>query len=148
MMEWLIELNAYHWLGLGLILFAAEALGAAGFLLGAAAAAIALGILTLAVPDLTGATQLSLYALVALVATVLYLKVFREAQDDHPDELNHRSAGLVGHEFELTEPLSGGEGRVQIGDTLWRVSSEKPLEPGTRVRVVAADAMSLQISAS
>ena len=27
-MEWLTEINAYHWIALGLILFAAEALGA------------------------------------------------------------------------------------------------------------------------
>ncbi len=44
-MEWLTEINAYHWLALGLILFAAEALGAAGFLLGTAAAALVVGLL-------------------------------------------------------------------------------------------------------
>ena len=67
-MELFIEINAYHWFALGLVLFAAEALGAAGFLLGAAAAAIVIGVLSLFAPDLDIAAQFSLYALVALVA--------------------------------------------------------------------------------
>ena len=145
-MEWLVEINAYHWFALGLILFAAEALGAAGFLLGAAAGAITLGLLTLALPGLAPAAQLALYAVVSMTATYLYLKVFRDVQDEHPDELNQRAASLIGHEFELTDPLPDGESRIQIGDTFWKVRCETSLAPGTRVRVIGADAMSLEVS--
>lgn len=146
-MDWLIEINAYHWFALGLVLFAAEALGAAGFLLGAAAAAIAIGVLSLFIPGLAVAAQLSLYALVALVATGLYLKVFRTEQADQVgSSLNHRAASLVGYEFDLEERLTTGTNRVQIGDTLWRVGTDAAMESGTRVKVVAADEMSLRLA--
>lgn len=145
-MEWLVEINPYHWFALGLVLLAAEALGAAGFLLGAAAGAIALGLLTLALPGLGLAAQFAIYAVVSITATYLYLKVFRDEQADHPDELNQRAASLIGYEFELSDALPSGESRVQIGDTFWRVRCETSLAPGTRVRVVGADAMSLEVS--
>jgi membrane protein implicated in regulation of membrane protease activity len=146
-MELTFEINPYHWLALGLILFAAEALGAAGFLLGAAAAALVIGLITFVFPDLGLATQFVLYALVAVMATALYLKVFRTEQESEVDELNHRALSLVGHEFDLAEALPRGSSRIQIGDTFWRVESNTALESGTRVRVVAADAMSLRLAA-
>jgi membrane protein implicated in regulation of membrane protease activity len=142
------EINAYHWLALGLILFAAEALGAAGFLLGAGAAALVIGLLTLLVPELGLTLQLSLYAGVAITATFLYLKVFRQEQEENPDSLNQRAQQLIGCEFDLAEALPNGESRIQIGDTFWRVNSDSNLAEGTRVRVAAADAMSLRLIVS
>ena len=146
-MEWLTEINGYHWLALGLLLFAAEALGAAGFLLGTAAAALVVGLLALLLPGLGIATQLTLFAITAVVASYLYLKVFSSEQAAMPDELNRRAETLVGTEFDLAEALPRGTGRVQIGDTFWRVETDGALAGGTRVRVVAADAMSLKVAA-
>lgn len=144
-MEWFTEINAYHWIALGLILFAAEALGAAGFLLGTAAAALLVGLLALLIPGLGLAAQLTLFALVAVTASYLYLKVFTEEQADRPDNLNHRAEHLIGTEFELAGALNNGEGRVQIGDTFWRVRADTTLEQGTRVRVIAAESMLLKL---
>jgi membrane protein implicated in regulation of membrane protease activity len=146
-MEWLTEINAYHWLALGLLLFAAEALGAAGFLLGTAAAALVVGILALMLPGLGIAAELALFAIIAIVASALYLKVFRDEQAATPDSLNHRAESLIGTEFELAEDLPDGGGRVQIGDTFWQVRSEECLAKGARVRVVGADTMHLRLIA-
>jgi len=146
-MEWLTEINAYHWIALGLILFAAEALGAAGFLLGTAAAALVVGLLALVMPELGIATEFALFAVIAVVASLLYLKVFRDEQEATPDELNHRAKGLIGTEFELTETLHGGDGRVQIGDTFWHVHADADIHCGTRVKVVSADTMQLTVAA-
>jgi len=146
-MEWLTEINAYHWLALGLILFAAEALGAAGFLLGTAAAALVVGLLALVMPGLGVATEFVLFAIIAIVASGLYIKVFRDEQAAMPDELNHRAESLIGTEFELPEDLRSGNGRVQIGDTFWHVHADAELTRGARVRVVAADTMQLKVAA-
>ncbi len=145
-MEWMIDINAYHWLALGLLLAAAEALGAAGFLLGTAAAALVVGLVTLAVPGLGLPLSLTLFAGLSIVATALYLKVFRDEQEDQPDMLNHRAEHLVGTEFDLATVLPAGTSRLQIGDTIWRVQADGRIETGTRVRVVGADAMSLRIA--
>ena len=50
-MEIWTDLGAWHWLALGLTLLIAEALGAAGFLIGAAVAAFAMAIVMWMVPD-------------------------------------------------------------------------------------------------
>ncbi len=144
-MDWLTDINAYHWIALGLLLLAAEALGAAGFLLGTAAAALVVGLLVLVAPGLGLPAQLTLFAVVAVVASYLYLKVFRQEQKAVPDELNHPAERLVGTELELTDALPAGTGRVQIGDTFWRVEAEAELPAGARVRVVRADATSLRV---
>ncbi len=146
-MEWLTDINAYHWIALGLILFAAEALGAAGFLLGTAAAALVVGILALSLPGLGIAAELTLFAVIAIAASILYIKVFRDEQVATPDALNHRAESLIGTEFELTRDLPGGGGRVQIGDTFWHVHSNGSLPRGVRVRVTGADAMHLEVTA-
>ena len=146
-MEWLIEINAYHWIALGLILFAAEALGAAGFLLGTAAAALVVGLLSLMMPGLGVATEFVLFAVIAVIASLLYIKVFRDEQEATPDGLNHRAESLIGTEFELTEDLQGGAGRVQIGDTFWHVHADANLSRGARVKVVSADTMQLEVAA-
>lgn len=146
-MEFFTTLTAYHWIALGLILLTAEMLGASGFLLGAAAAAFGMSALVWLLPDLSVAAQVTIYAIGAILATIVYFQLFREAQT-HPARplLNRRASRLVGHKFELSEDLELGTARIQIGDTLWKVHSDVPLTKGTRVEVIATDKMSLEIA--
>lgn len=146
-MDTIFTLTVYHWLVLGLMLLGAEALGAAGFLLGAGIAALVIGVIVFIMPELSTGLQLVLFAVTAVAASYLYLQVFRQAQqDDGAPELNQRAGSLIGHRFELAEPLLDGCGRLQIGDTFWQVSCEEDLSPGTRVEVIAADAMHLRLA--
>ena len=148
MMEFFTSLTLYHWIALGLILLTAEMLGASGFLLGAAAAAFAMAGIVLVIPDLSTGWQLSVYAIAAMVATVVYFQMFRDAQA-HPARpfLNRRAARLIGHQFELPQNIELGSAKVQIGDTLWTVESDTPLAKGTLVEVVDTRSMSLIIAA-
>jgi membrane protein implicated in regulation of membrane protease activity len=83
-----------------------------------------------------------------VVATVLYLKVFRsELAGRSADRLNRRAESLVGHTFALAQALPVGESRLQIGDTFWRVRAPSALSAGTRVKVVAASDMALTLAA-
>ena len=145
-MEYFTDINAYHWFVLGLLLLCAEALGAAGFLLGAAVAALSTGVVAWVAPNLGFGAQVGIFALGTGIATTLYLHVFRDAQArDAAPSLNQRAASLVGHCFTLEAPVEFGEGRVQIGDTFWRVTSENPLPAGSRVKVVDANQMTLTL---
>ena len=60
--------------------------------------------------------------------------------------INQRTTLLIGHEFELTDPVVRGQGRVQLGDTFWRVQCEGDLAAGTAVKVVGADQMTLRLA--
>ncbi|NKC01516.1 MAG: NfeD family protein [Pseudomonadales bacterium] len=148
-MEFFSNITAYHWVALALILLTAEMLGASGFLLGAAAAAFGMGALVWLLPDMSVPLQVTIYAIGAIIATVLYFQLFRDAQA-HPARplLNKRAKRLVGHKFKLEEDLDLGTTRIQIGDTMWKVTSEVPLRSGTLVEVVDTNRMSLVIAAS
>jgi membrane protein implicated in regulation of membrane protease activity len=147
-MDVFTHITAYHWIALGLILLTAELLGAAGFLLGAAVAAFAMGTIVWLVPELGLVWQLGGFVGVAIMATLVYFKVFRNTQLNQERPLLDRQAKrLIGHKFELADDVELGTTRVQIGDTLWRVETEAPLPKGTLVEVVDAKRMSLVIAA-
>ena len=146
-MEFLTQLTAYHWFALGLILFGAEALGTAGFLLGAAVGALANGVLVWMLPELSVGWQLTSFALASVLATAVYFQVFRDAQArDESPPINQRAESLIGHRFKLGERLGNGKGRVQIGDTYWSVATNQTIEAETSVSVAGVDGMTLQVA--
>ncbi len=146
-MELLTQLTAYHWFALGLILLGAEALGAAGFLLGTAVGALANGVLVWLLPELSSGWQLASFSMASILASAVYFQVFRDAQarEDTPP-INQRAASLVGHHFTLKEPLNYGKGRVQIGDTFWSVAANQDLSAETSVTVIGVDGMTLEVA--
>lgn len=146
MSAWLSQLEPWHWLTLGLVLLAAEALGAAGFLLGTAIAAFTLAILN-AMFDMSWQTQLVVFSVSAVVYSIAYWKYFKafNKQSDH-EEINQRAASLIGREFILQHDFCKGEGRVQIGDTFWKTKCDFDLKQGDKVTVTGASAMTITIA--
>ena len=148
-MEFLTSLQPWHWIILSLGLFGAEALGASGFLIGAAVAALGIGVLTLAVSGLGWELQATLFAVAAVACSIIYWRFFREYNErtDHP-QLNNRAAQLVGKTITLEHGLVNGEGRIQLGDPFWKVRSEQTLTAGATVIIVGTDGMTLLLEAS
>ncbi|ATC93093.1 NfeD family protein [Pseudoalteromonas tunicata] len=146
MLELFTQIEAWHWLILGLLLLGAEALGTAGFLLGAAIAAFCIMLVKFALPELSWQWQMSLFAVLSVILSILYWKFFKRfnQQSDHK-ELNQRSHHLIGKEWVLSETITIGENHVQIGDTYWKVFSDQDIKAGSRVKVISADPMSLTI---
>ena len=69
-----------------------------------------------------------------------------ETAGDVPN-LNRRSRALVGQVLTLDAPIVGGEGRVRIGDSSWRViGPDLPL--GRSVRVVRVEGATLVVEAA
>ena len=147
-MDTLLQLTAYHWLGLGFVLLILEALGAGGFLLGAAVAAFSSALIAFAAPELGSGAQLALYSLTAVVATFVYFQMFRAtARSTDQPLLNRGPERLIGKTFVLPERLDADdEGYVQLGDTRWKVTTGEPIAAGTKVEVQGADRMRLYIA--
>jgi len=145
-MEYLTDISGMHWFVLALLLLAAEALGAAGFLLGAAGAAFLNALIVWLFPEMALGYQLLIFASMATVATFVYVQWFRKGQNnDNVPPLNQRAASLIGHQFELTTNITNGKGRVQIGDTFWVANVSEDISAGTTVVVKDADNMSLSL---
>lgn len=89
------------------------------------------------VDELALFTALSAVAIGAAIAYARWKPATPESND-----VNDRAGQLVGRVVTLGEPIVNGQGRLFIGDTLWRV--EGPDRPaGTSMTVVGHRGMSL-----
>lgn len=124
------------WLLAGMALLGFEVLAPGVFMMWLGLAAIANGLVLLAV-DVSFGTQVGLYAVFAAISLFVGLKLRKPPAPG----LNTQQAGLIGrHAVALS--FSGREGRVRLGDSDWaaRLSSGATVpEPGARLRVDGVD---------
>jgi len=145
MWEWLDQLTHWHWFILGLVLLITEAFGAAGFFLGAAVGALFTGVIVWLVGDINWQLQVLIGAGLATGFSLLYWRYFRaDEQESERPELNHRTAQFIGRKLTLKDDIDF-EGRVQIGDTFWKVRSDENIPAGSAVEVDSVDETSLHI---
>lgn len=144
-MDWIASLGGWGWLILGLLLIGGELLAPGIFLLWLGLAALVTG----AVVGLTGmAWQGALLVFAALsLASVLAGRALTRRRGEEPDiasGLNDRGRQLVGKVFKLEATMQGGEGRIRVGDSSWRVTGPELLA-GTEIRVVRVEGATLVV---
>jgi membrane protein implicated in regulation of membrane protease activity len=142
------ELGPWNWMVLGLVLLILEIMAPGVFLLWIGIAALVVGAITLALWSSTfwvWQAQVVLFLVLSLVAAYYGKKIMdgRNEVSDLP-LLNQRGAQMIGRTATLSEPIREGRGRIQLGDTLWRVSGPD-LPAGARVRVVKAAEQDLEL---
>jgi membrane protein implicated in regulation of membrane protease activity len=144
------ELGPWNWMVLGFALLAMEILVPGVFLLWIGVAALIIGAISLLIWDASfwiWQVQVIAFLALALVSAYLGNRLMggTNAESDQP-LLNLRGEQLIGRTATLTEPIREGRGRIQLGDTLWRVSGPD-LPPGARVRVTSATDSELTVEA-
>lgn len=142
------ELGAWNWMVFGFILLTLEIMAPGVFLLWIGIAAIIVGAISLALWDAvfwTWQLQVVVFLILSLVAAWLGRRIMaKQGYTTDAPLLNRRSDQLIGRTATLTEPIREGRGRIQLGDTLWRVSGPD-LPVGSRVRVVRASDADLEL---
>lgn len=143
-MQWLNEISSWHWASFGVLLLILEIMGTAGFLIGTSIAAFIMAALLMIFPDTDWKWQLAIFSSLAIIFSLIYLKRFANFNEktDHPT-LNNRAALLIGKRLQLKEATANGEGRVQVGDTYWKIKSESEIAAGSQVDVISTDGMTL-----
>jgi membrane protein implicated in regulation of membrane protease activity len=142
------SLGAWTWIILGVLFIGVELLAPGIFFVWLGLAALATG-LTDAVLDLSWQASTLLFALLS-VAAVLVGRAITQPSAQHEDaagQLNRRGEALVGRIFTLDGPIQGGEGRVRVDDSSWRVTGPDAAA-GARVRVVRVDGATLVVEAA
>ena len=137
----------WHWWILAVLLMALEAMlpGAIFLWLGISAAVVGLVLLLFA--PLSGALQLILFAVLAVVTVPgwRFLQRLRAKKSGEPEgTLNRRGEQYVGRRFTLGEAIVNGSGRLRIDDTQWRIAGED-LAAGTAVKVRGVDGVILLV---
>ncbi|PSM18920.1 MULTISPECIES: NfeD family protein [Nitratireductor] len=137
-----VELGPWSWIVLGFALLAAEILVPGVFLVWIGLAALATGLLSIALWDARfwdWQLQTLVFLALSLVAAYGGYRFVhnRQTPSDQP-LLNQRAQQLVGRTATLDEAIRDSRGRIRIGDTYWRVTGPDAAA-GTRVRVIAVD---------
>ena len=137
--------GAAWWLIGALVLVIAELAAPGFFLVFIAAGAAATGLVLLFLPDMPALAEVAIFA----VATAGAVAVGRDRYRRNPSEsedplLNDRAARLIGSRVEVSEAITGGAGRVRVGDGAWPArGADAPV--GARVRVVGAESGELLV---
>jgi len=142
------ELGPWNWMVLGFALLALEILVPGVFLLWIGIAALIIGALSLAIWDAgfwVWEAQVVAFLALALV-TAFTGKRLMGGRGDESDQplLNRRAEQLVGRIATLSEPIRDGRGRLQLDDTVWRITGPD-LAVGARVRVSKVASTELEL---
>ena len=138
-MEWLDQIDYWHWLIVAVALVVLEIFSPGVFFLWLGVAAAVVGGVLWFMPELSWQTQFVLFAVFSVVS-IGVARIFlirRPIATDEPT-LNRRGEQYVGRTLVLSEAIENGVGRVRVDDTLWRVAG-KDSPAGARVRVTDVD---------
>ncbi|WP_199554571.1 NfeD family protein [Sandaracinobacteroides hominis] len=137
--------SPWGWLSAAAVLAGLEMLLPGAYMIWLAAAAAATG-LTVSVLNVTMEGQLAAFAgwiAISLLAS-RQLKRLRPIGSDDPG-LNRLSLRLLGKGAVVTQAISGGRGKVRLGDSEW--IAEGPDAPvGTAVRVTGSEGPILKVA--
>jgi inner membrane protein len=133
------------WLIGGVILLAAELIAPGFSLIFIGAAAIATGLLSVAL-GLPVTLQLASFAILAFVAARIGGRRFYASRYDYSADplLNDRAARLLGKVVVVVQPIDSHGGRVRVGDSEWSARG-KPAAVGERVRIVDVEGNCLKV---
>ena len=143
----------WMWLAAGLALAAVEMVTQTFVLIWFGLAAISVGSAVWLTPGFSESAQYIAFgalSMLLLVPAWLIRARIRERERGHgtrQELINDRAAQHMGRTLVLAEPISHGQGRAFIGDTLWQIKGPN-LDAGRAVRVVGADGMVLKVEAA
>lgn len=145
MLSSILWLGAWGWVVLGLVLIGGEVFAPGVFLIWLGLAAL----LTGGVVGLTGigwqaaALVFAGFSLVSVVVGRLLTR-HKAEEPDAATGLNDRGRQLIGKVFRLDATMTGGEGRIRVGDSSWRVIGPELLA-GSEIRVVRVEGATLVV---
>lgn len=145
------QLEAWHWIAVGLVLIGIEVAAGTFDLLFVGLAAFATALFTAVAPgslaDWQG--QMFFFAGTAIALIVLSRTVFADMRSQTNDKpgLNQRMVGMIGSRGTVTQRFAAGAGRVKIGDTEWsaETSDGSDIDEGAAIIVESAELTVLKV---
>jgi len=154
MTEFLADLNMWHWLAFGLLLFGIEMMTGTFDLLMIAIAAFATAVFEQFAPgSISGwQGQLVFFGVASVALIILGRTVFagmRQNADEHPT-LNKRMNSLIGQRGTVSTTFAAGQGKVRIGDTEWLAESVDgtDIADGATIVVEGAESTTVRVRAA
>ncbi len=141
------EYVPWSWIVGGLVLLGIELIAPGGVFVWLGGAAIVTGLITLVVP-LGLPVQFAIFGIISIGGIAGWIAMRRRApaKTDAPF-LNNRAERFVGKEGFLSEAILGAKGRMEIGESVWRVTGPE-LPMGHRVRIVGHQGTMLKVESA
>ncbi len=138
-MEWLDQIEFWHWLVAGVIMIIIEMVLPAAYFLWMGIAAFVVGLLLYAMPTIPVLIQVVIFGVFSLVSLILYKRHKKSNPDvnDQPN-LNRRGEQYVGRSFTLEEAIVNGVGKIKVDDSTWKVKGVD-MPAGMKVRVMSVE---------
>lgn len=139
-MQFLTNLEYWHWLALALLLIIFEMVAPSAVFLWFGVAAGVVGVVLLLIPSMAWQVQLILFSVLSvgsILAWRSYAKKHPPADNKYPT-LNKRGDDLIGRVFTLDEGIVNNYGKLRVDDTMWKIRGSDT-DAGSRVRVTAVD---------
>jgi membrane protein implicated in regulation of membrane protease activity len=142
--EFFWNLGVWNWFIVAVALFALETVVPGVHFIWFGVAAVIVGALGLAV-DIAWEWQLITFAVISCITVFLARRYAAPdvATSDEPD-LNARAAQYLGRVVTVEEPISGGRGKVRVGDTIWNAQGPDA-ERGARVKITGTSGTCLLV---
>ncbi len=135
----------WHWIALGFGLMVIEILVPSFFFLWLGVAALAVGLIMLAIPDLWWSIQWTLFAVLGISSFFITRMMMKGKKHEHNEsKLNKRAAHWVGEVVVIETAIENGRGKATVGDSLWSVSGPD-MPVGAKAKVVGVDGTELKV---
>ncbi|OJX12289.1 MAG: hypothetical protein BGO77_03830 [Caedibacter sp. 37-49] len=141
-MSFLHNITVWHWWILGIIFLILELVVPGASFVWLAIATGLVGLILLAFPSLGLGYQLLLFSFLSILSVILYLRL--RSKPKNASNLNRRAEQYIGHVFVLEKALKNGQGKVQLGDTIWTIEGPNCAQ-GTTVKVISAKESTLKV---
>jgi len=138
-MDILHTFSFWHWLILGVLLVVLEIFAPGVVFMWVGVAALVTGMVAWLAPELAVQWQMIVFAVLS-VTSVLGGRAWLKSHpmtSDHPT-LSQRGQKYVGRRFTLSEPISGGFGKIKVDDTTWKVAGDD-MAAGTLIEVTGVE---------
>ncbi|MBK8452279.1 MAG: NfeD family protein [Thiofilum sp.] len=145
-----MEIAYWHWLSLGVLLFALEIVVPGAILMWFGFGAIVTGIVLWLIPSFTLAAQLIVFVILSIISLLAWRKSPWYKDETTPSDtpgLNNRLQSHIGKVYMLSTPIINGRGSVEVDGSIWQVQGAD-LPAGTRVKVVSLDGTFFNVTAA
>lgn len=135
----------WHWIAIGFSLMALEILLPSFFFLWLGVAALAVGLIMLAVPDMLWSIQWTLFAVLGVGSFFAARTFIKGKKHEHNSStLNKRASHWVGEVVVIETAIVNGRGKATVGDSIWSVTGPD-MAAGAKAKVVGVDGTELKV---
>jgi membrane protein implicated in regulation of membrane protease activity len=145
-MDFLTNIEYWHWIALGAVLVVLEMLVPAAIFLWPGFAAIIIGLFSYISPATSDTVLIAIWGLVSVAMAGGYQYYKKNAKPaEKPSTINRRGEQYVGRHFTLAKDIVNGAGELHVDDTRCKIVSNADLPAGVRVKVISVEGTALRV---